>query len=299
MQIYYLIQVSQITGRYKNIMSKENKTGIFRLRMTEEGTGKQLISIRFTKTGFFVAAVSVSVMLCAAIFSVIAFTPVRTFIPGYPDARTKRAAIQNAIRMDSLETVIYRWELYAENLRRAVDGMEPVDIDRMLSSRKESGKEEADPAYLRNRDSLLREEVKKEEMFDISTRRKRELPIEGMLFFTPLKGVVSQGYDPVLHPFIDVTAPAGSVIKAVADGTVIYDGWSEDTGYTIQIQHGSNIISIYKHNQKILKKTGDKVSAGAPIALVGNTGKLTTGDHLHFELWYRGESVDPTKYINF
>ncbi len=280
-------------------MNRENDKGYFRLKMTVEETGKKLFYIRFTKTNVFVAAVSVTVMLCAAIFSVIAFTPVRTFIPGYPDARTKRAAIQNAIRMDSLETVIYRWELYAENLRRSIDGLEPVDIDKMLSSRREAGKEAADPAYLRSRDSILREEVKKEEMFDISTRRQRELPIEGMIFFTPLKGVVSQAYDPAIHPSVDITAPAGSVIKAIADGTVIYDGWSEDTGYTIQIQHGSNIVSIYKHNQKLIKKTGDKVSAGSPIALVGNTGKLTTGDHLHFELWYKGESVDPAKYINF
>lgn len=280
-------------------MNRENSTGYFRLRMTVEETEKQVFHIRFTKTNIFVAAVSVTVMLCAAIFSIIAFTPVRTFIPGYPDARTKRAAIQNAIRMDSLETVIYRWELYAENIRRTVDGLEPVDIEQLLSLGQGAGKESADPAYLRSRDSLLREEVKKEEMFDISTRRQRELPIEGMIFFTPLKGVVSQPYDPVIHPSVDITAPAGSVIKAVADGTVIYDGWSEETGYTIQIQHGSNIVSIYKHNQKLIKKTGDKVSAGAPIALVGNTGTLTTGDHLHFELWYKGESVDPTKYINF
>lgn len=280
-------------------MNKEKNKGIFRLRLTEDTRDKHLLSVIFTKTEFFVAVVSFIVMLSALIFSLIAFTPIRTFIPGYPDAMTKRAAIQNAIRMDSLETVIYRWELYAENLRRVVDGQEPVKIDDLVNQRRKDRENQADADYLRSRDSVLREEVKKEEMFDISGKKHRDLPIEGMLFFTPLKGVVSQGYDPVVHPFIDVTAPAGSVIKAVADGTVIYDGWSEDTGYTIQIQHGSDIVSIYKHNQKLLKKTGDKVSAGSPIALVGNTGKLTTGDHLHFELWHRGESVDPAKYINF
>ena len=120
-----------------------------------------------------------------------------------------------------------------------------------------------------------------------------------MHFFTPLKGVVSQGYDPLLHPYIDITAPANSVVMSVLDGTVINAGWSDDSGYTIQIQHSDDIVSIYKHNQKLLKKTGDKVTAGSPVALVGNTGALTTGDHLHFELWYRGEAVDPTKYINF
>ena len=96
-----------------------------------------------------------------------------------------------------------------------------------------------------------------------------------------------------------IAAPAGSVVKAVLDGTVINDGWSEEAGYTIQIQHDGDIISIYKHNEKLLKKTGEKVTAGSPIALVGNTGKLTTGEHLHFELWYKGETVDPTSYISF
>ena len=152
---------------------------------------------------------------------------------------------------------------------------------------------------LAQKDSLLRMNVKEEEEFGISDRDKRNLPIEGLHFFTPLKGVVSQGYDPAIHPYIDITAPAGSVVKATLDGTVISDGWSEDTGYTIQIQHDGDIISIYRHNEKLLKKTGDKVTAGSPIALVGNTGKLTTGEHLHFELWHKGETVDPAKYMTF
>ena len=98
---------------------------------------------------------------------------------------------------------------------------------------------------------------------------------------------------------IDITAPAGSVVKATLDGTVIFAGWSDDSGHTIQIQHDGDIVSIYKHNEKLLKKAGDKVTAGSPIALVGNSGELTTGDHLHFELWHKGEAVDPTRYINF
>ena len=120
-----------------------------------------------------------------------------------------------------------------------------------------------------------------------------------MHFFCPLKGVISQEYNAVSHPYIDITAPQGSVVKAVLDGTVIYSGWSEDFGHTIQIQHEEDIVSIYKHNEKLLKKTGDKVTAGSPIALVGNSGNLTTGTHLHLELWHQGNAVDPAKYINF
>ena len=280
-------------------VNKDNKTSKFRLAIIDDKTHKHLFNIHFTRTSFFVALISVIVVFTALIYSIVAFTPVRTFIPGYPDAHSKRAAIQNALRIDSLENVIYRWELYSENLRGVVDGEEPLKIDSIINARDSRAASDLDAAELALKDSLLRQHVKEEEQFGISDRDKRDLPIEGLHFFTPLKGVVSQGYDPAVHPFIDITAPAGSVVKATLDGTVIYDGWSEDAGYTIQIQHEGDIISIYKHNEKLLKKTGDKVTAGSPIALVGNTGSLSTGDHLHFELWHKGESVDPTRYINF
>ena len=279
--------------------NKEKKTRNFRLTLVDDKTHKHLWTAHFTRVSLIVSVISVLVMLSAAVYCVIAYTPVRTFIPGYPDAHSKRAAIQNAIRIDSLENVIYRWELYSENLRRVVDGEEPLKIDSLINARQKDGVSDADLAELALKDSLLRQQVREEEQFDISERDKRNLPIDGLLFFTPLKGVISQGFDPAIHPYVDIAAPSGSGVKATLDGTVIYDGWSDENGYTIQIQHDGDIVSIYKHNEKLLKKTGDKVSAGMPIALVGSTGSLSTGDHLHFELWHKGETVDPTKYISF
>ena len=280
--------------------NKEHKTSNFRLAIIDDLTHKQLVTLHFTKTSLFIAIVTVLVTLSAAIFSIVAYTPVRTFIPGYPDARSKRAAIQNAITIDSLETVIYKWGLYSENLKRVMEGMDPIRIDSLVNAGMQSHTKDANLADIQKKDSILREKVKAEEQFGISAGRdKRNLPIEGRYFFCPLKGVISQSYNQVGHPFIDITAPEGSVVKATLDGTIIYAGWSNDAGYTIQIQHEGDIISIYKHNEKLLKKAGDKVSAGAPIALVGNTGDVTTGTHLHFELWHKGEAVDPAKYINF
>ena len=279
--------------------NKDNRHSKFRLALIDDRTHQHLLKIHFTRTSFAVANISILVVLTAIIYSIIAFTPVRTFIPGYPDAHSKRAAIQNAMRIDSLESVIYRWELYSENLRRVVEGEEPLKIDSLINAGQTGRETSSDLTELAMKDSLLRQHVKEEEQFDISDRDKRNLPIEGLHFFTPLKGAVSQQYDPAVHPYIDIAAPAGSVVKAVLDGTVINDGWSEEAGYTIQIQHDGDIISIYKHNEKLLKKTGDKVTAGSPIALVGNTGSLSTGEHLHFELWYKGETVNPAKYINF
>ena len=250
-------------------VNKDNKSGKFRLAVIDDRSHKHLFNVHFTKTSFFVAIVSIIVVLTAIVYSIIAFTPVRTFIPGYPDAHSKRAAIQNAMRIDSLENVIFRWELYSENLRRVVEGEEPLKIDSIINAGNRQQPSKDEMAELTLKDSLLRQHVREEEQFGISDRDKRNLPIEGLHFFTPLKGVV------------------------------ISDGWSEDTGYTIQIQHDGDIISIYRHNEKLLKKTGDKVTAGSPIALVGNTGKLTTGEHLHFELWHKGETVDPAKYMTF
>ena len=279
--------------------NKDNKRTNFRLAIMDDKSHEQLLTLHFTRTGAFVAIVTVMVMFCAIIYSIIAYTPVRTFIPGYPDALSKRAAIQNAIKVDSLESVIFRWELYSENLKRVIAGEEAVKIDSILLNSAKASVAAADISSLLKKDSVLRQTVMEEEQFNISARSHRDLPIEGVLFFTPLKGVVSQGYDPAIHPYIDITAPAGSVVKAALDGTVIFAGWSDDAGHTIQIQHDGDIVSIYKHNEKLLKKTGDKVAAGAPIALVGNTGEMTTGTHLHFELWHKGETVDPTKYISF
>ena len=279
--------------------SKDKKVTHFRLSLLDAKTHQQLKSVRFTKTSFIITIVCSIVIFCAIIFSLIAFTPIRTFIPGYPDADTKRAAIQNAIKADSLESVIYKWELYAKNLRRVLEGESGLDIDSLMTTSQKQAQAAQNAKYLKEQDSLLRKNVQEEEMFEISGRNTRSLPIEGTHFFTPLKGVVTQGYDQAMHPFIDIAAPEGTAVNAVADGTVIYTGWSEDTGHTIQLQHDSDIISIYKHNNKLLKNVGDKVKAGTPIGLVGNTGGLSSGPHLHFELWYKGESMDPAKHINF
>lgn len=283
-------------------MSRQKKGGTsnnLRFTIVDDDTHDKLWSRKFTRIGVLVTAITVILVTISVIFCIIAFTPVRALIPGYPDARTKHDAIQNAIRIDSLENVITKWELYSENLRRVVDGQEPLKIDSLMEVRRSAASTAADMKEIAQKDSLLRKEVADEDRFDIKSNSSRTLPIEGMHFFTPLKGVVSQGYDKALHPYIDITAPGNSVVMSVLDGTVISDGWTDTEGYTIRIQHEGDIISVYKHNQKLMKKTGDKVTAGTPIAILGGTGSLSDGEHLHFELWHKGEAVDPTKYISF
>ena len=151
----------------------------------------------------------------------------------------------------------------------------------------------------RKDESLLRATVLKDEQFNIVGRQKIA-QIEGLHFFPPVKGIVTEDFNQAInHPYVDIAAPENSVVSSVLNGTVISSGWNDETGYTIQVQHDNNLISIYKHNAKILKKIGDKVNAGTPIALVGNTGSLSTGAHLHFELWHKGEPINPSNYIKF
>ncbi len=284
-------------------MAQQNKKGKevrhFFLNVVDAQTHKPLKTIRFTKVGFWFTVVYVLLMLCVAVFCLVAYTPIRTLIPGYPDAHSKGEAIRNAIKIDSLENVICRWELYSENLRRVVLGEETLDLQSLLSTADSSAARPVQAAPATGSEEEFREMVTDEEQFDLSAGHKRDLSIEGVHFFSPLKGVVSKPYDKYVHPYVNLTAPANSLVMATLDGTVIFTGWNNDAGYTIQIQHEGDIVSIYQHTEKLLKKTGDMVKAGTPIALVGSSDNLTVGDHLRFELWYKGEAVDPAKYISF
>ena len=276
----------------------DKKASNLRLTLLDATSHERLWSLRFSRTRFIIANISMVVVVFLVIFCLIAFTPIRTFIPGYPNAQSRRQAVQNAQRIDSLQTRILQWELYTENLRRVVAGEDPIRLDTLMLGR-EGSRTVSDARYLAIRDSLLRADVVQEEQFGLSSARRQNLPIEAMSFYSPVKGVVSQGFDRSLHPWVDVTAPVGSTVMAVLDGSVVYTSWSQDSGYTLVLQHGSDLLSIYKNNQKLLHKTGEAVKAGTPLAMLASSTSLTKGDHLHFELWYRGTAVDPAQYIKF
>jgi len=264
----------------------------------EDESHKRIRTLHFTKlTGVLVAVISF-VLILGILYSLFAFTPLRNTIPGYPDGKSKRAAIENALTIDSLENEMTRWSLYASNLARVLSGEESVQADSMLAVNPHKFFEELSKEELARRDSILKSTVTKEEQFELSDN-KRVLPLEGRHFFTPLKGTISQSFDIVLYPAVEITAPANSVVCATLDGTIILATWSDEAGYTIAIQHEGGIISCYKHNQKLLKNSGDKVKAGTPIALVGNTGSSSTENQLRFELWYNGEAINPEKFCTF
>ncbi len=272
----------------------------FRFSIYNDTTLESLFTFRTKGILLIFLFIFNTILLIAAVVSLISFTPLKQLIPGYPSAESKRLLLQNAIKVDSLQNEIDLWKLQLMSIQQISIGGEPLQIDSIikLPSNKIDSLTYKYSAYSKD-DSLLRAHVLREEQISTSSRIKVE-QIEGLHFFPPVKGVITEEYNPAIsHPYIDIAAAENSVVSSTLDGTVIYKGWSDETGYTIQVQHSNDIISIYKHNSKILKSVGDKVSAGTPIALVGNTGSLSNGNHLHFELWYKGEAIDPTKYIKF
>jgi len=239
------------------------------------------------------------IFIISSVTILISFTPLREFIPGYPNSQTRRAIVENALKADSLEQAVKLWDFQLANIQRVVTGQKPLTMGN-VSAVADTSKTVDLRATGSKEDSILREDVIKQEQFNLGTKRNQIEQIEGLHFFPPVKGIVSDGFNLATnHPYLDIAASANSVVTAVLDGTVIMANWTDETGFTIQIQHSNDLISIYKHNSKLLKKTGDIVRAGSAISLVGSTGKLSTGAHLHFELWHKGKAIDPSKYIKF
>jgi hypothetical protein len=275
----------------------------YRFSIYNDESLKQLWHVRLSGMEALLLMISFTAMVIALVVVMIAFTPLREFIPGYPNSNTRREIIQNALRADSLELMMYKWELHLANINRIVSGEDPIPIESSLADSMSHGK-----INIRNHskeDSLLRLEVEREVQFRVSEseiphRQSEVQPLETMHFFAPVKGAVTDKFNmPKGHFAVDVVTTPNAVVSSTLGGTVIMAAWTSETGYVIQVQHKNNIISIYKHNAKLLKKTGETVKAGEAIAIVGNSGEFTTGPHLHFELWYNGYPVDPEKYISF
>ena len=253
-----------------------------------------------TKAQTAMAVAAVLLVMAGLGFAITAFTPLRNLVPGYPTAAVRQEQETKEMKLDSLERCLYRWELYSENLRRVVAGEKPIQVDSLIrKAQLEYRNDSTSKAIGVTADSTLRSFVTEEEKFELSGKNKT-FSIEGLHFFKPVSGTVSKKFELAQHPYIDITAPEGSTVKSVLDGSVIYTDWNEADNWSIVIQHQNGIISIYKHNQTLLKKTSDKVSAGTSIAILGAGADINhTDTHLHFELWQDGTPLDPAAFINF
>jgi len=272
----------------------------YRFSIYNDSSHYELFVVRITGLGLLISTLLTIIFIIASVTLIIALTSLKELIPGYPDTQTRRKIVSTALKADSLEQAMTRWDLYLSNVQRILDNETPIDLEAIFITPTDSLNVAPKTRLAPSReDSLLRREVQQQEQF--STHQRNPLQqLEGVLFFTPVKGVVSDEFNAAKKHFaIDIAAPPNTAVHAVLDGTVTFAQWTQDTGFVIQIQHSNNLISNYKHNAKLLKTTGERVKAGEAIALVGNSGSKTTGPHLHFELWHNGTPIDPAKYISF
>jgi len=274
-------------------------TNKYRMVLLNEDTFEEVGNIRLTRLNLIALFGIVLILLIAIIFSLVAYTNIRELIPGYPDAAMRQNIRQNAMKVDSLEYEQVIRDQYFDNLKRIISGEMPEnymnDTTGMVDAQ--------DITFLRSsNDSLLRQQVEAEEQFRLSILDEAHVNrnLYDMHFFTPVNGIITRSFNPMEGHFgIDLVAAPNEVVKAALDGTVTMSTWTLETGYVIQVQHDNELISIYKHNATLFKSTGQKVVAGDAIAIVGNSGELTTGPHLHFELWHDRVPLNPLEYIVF
>lgn len=276
----------------------------YRLVFITDDTLEERFTFRLSRLNVFVALGTLTIILIFLTSILIAFTPLREYIPGYTNVGLTKKLYQLQARTDSIEHLLAMKERFMQNIKDVISGKDlsdqkPLVRDTMKRYDKIKLKRSEE-------DSLLREEIDNQSRYNLNRLDSRETStvkktsIGGLLFFTPLKGVVTNNFDfASKHYGVDIVSKQNEAVKAVLDGTVIFTNWTLENGFVISVQHAGNLISIYKHNSAILKKAGDIVSAGEPIAIVGETGELSTGPHLHFELWNDGSPVNPKDYITF
>ncbi|REJ80942.1 MAG: M23 family peptidase [Bacteroidetes bacterium] len=273
----------------------------YRLVVMNDETLEEKASFNLRPLNVFVTAgLSVIFLIILTIF-IIAFTPIREYIPGYADLKTQRRVYNLVLRADSMEKAMAAKDRYIDNIRGIISGELPLDTAASAFIPMQKG-DTVHRLKKSQEDSLLRAEIESRDPYSLSIYESSSLAnsIRGFLFFPPVKGKVSSRFDPVTrHYGIDIVSRPDEVIKATLDGTVLLANFTSETGWVIGIQHSNNLFSLYKHNSALLKKVGDFVKAGEVIAIIGNSGELSSGPHLHFELWLNGTALNPLEYIAF
>ncbi|WP_292892395.1 M23 family metallopeptidase [Nonlabens sp.] len=283
----------------KKKKNQKNKwTHHYRMVVLNDDTFEERFSLKLNRLNVFIVTLISAVLLIGVTTILIAFTPIREFIPGYADVTTKKNSLQLIRETDSIKQVLRSNEEFYGRIKMLLNGdITSEEYERIDSIAKVETDLEITNLVPIKEDSLLREEVAQEDRYSVIAGAKAKT---NFVFFPPVKGIISGDYDAeIKHYAVDVAATTGTPIKAAADGTVVFASWSAETGYTMLIEHAYGLITVYKHAGSLLKEQNDQVLAGEVIASVGNTGELTTGPHLHFEIWSDGYPLDPTNFINF
>ena len=283
---------------------KQNKSFLkrifndYKVVVSSEDTFEEKLSFKANKINVFIIMLVYSIILISFTISIVFFTQLREMVPGYSSSDLLNRAIYLTKKTDSLEqqTALNNkfYKSIEDVLSGNIDELVPRDELSLDSSLINSDFVTVSP---NSQDSILRKYVENEDKFNLTNN---ELIIENKMFFSPIKGEITQSFNFNENHFaVDIAADIGTPVKSVLDGKIIFSEWSLETGYVVVIDHGENIISVYKHNSKILKEQNDFVQAGEVIAYSGNQGNLSTGPHLHFELWKNGTPIDPEPLLNF
>ncbi|RLD27595.1 MAG: M23 family peptidase [Bacteroidetes bacterium] len=269
----------------------------YRLVVLNEATFEERFSFKLNRLNVFVFSTVLAVFLIVVTTIIIAFTPLREYIPGYSSTALKKRAVNLTYKTDSLEQAMDINQQYLASIKKVLTGdVKTVDFNRDSILEAAQNDVEGIDFTPSKQDSILREIVLQEDKYNPLTASE-EL---NFVLFPPVKGTISENYNPESKHFaVDIVTIKNSPVKATADGTIIFADWTTDSGHVIILKHNNNIISVYKHNASLNKEQGDLVKAGEVIATVGNTGELTTGPHLHFELWSDGYPINPTNFIDF
>lgn len=285
----------------KNEKKKKNWRQKYRFSVLNDLTFEEVWRIRLTRYNAFLLIAVLIIFIIGATASLIAFTNLKEFIPGYPDVTMRRNILMSAIRLDSLDRELALRDIYFNNLNSIISGKQPAE----MSVRQDSTLNyKAISFSTSSQDSALRIKVENEERFNLTlspSATESFSNIAGLHFFPPIKGIISGKYDVRTKHFgTDIVTKPRALVSAALDGTVIFTGWTMETGFVIEVQHPNDIVTIYKHNASLLKEAGDLVRAGEAISVVGDSGEMyTSGPHLHFEIWYKGNPLDPEKHVMF
>lgn len=270
----------------------------YRLVILNEDTFEERVSFKLTRLNVFILVGISTIVLIALTTVLIAYTPLREYIPGYSSTALKQRATRLMFETDSLKQQLDVNQQYYASIRKVLTGdVQTVDFNRDSVIEANERKIKDINIETSKEDSLLREMVEREDRYNLFEPASANVSFS---LFPPVKGNITAGYNPdEKHYAVDVVVPKDQPVKAAADGTVIFSEWTAETGYVILLEHSNNLITVYKHNASLNKQQGDLVKAGEVIANAGSTGELSTGPHLHFELWNAGYPVDPTNYIDF
>lgn len=271
----------------------------YRLTIMNDDTFEEKISLRLTPGGVVILVGSITIVFTIIVISLLAFTSLREYIPGYADVAVRRDMLKLTLKSDSLEQTLTEQNLYMQNITAVLKGEMKNDS---AETRPDKGTKPVNAKMTPSpKEIALRKNIEAQDQYSLAyATETNKTGISNFFFFTPVKGRITSSFDyKEQHYGVDIVSAENESIKSTLDGTVILATFSSETGYTIAVQHSNNLISVYKHNSVLLKKLGDYVKAGEPIAIIGNSGEQTTGPHLHFELWYNGNAINPQEYMVF